>query len=82
MFGVLGWARTNLLYNVIALDEYALYMDTDSIKLKDGFNMKVIENYNKKVLETIENVSKDRGIPIERFSPKDKDGIEHTLRFI
>lgn len=82
MFGVLGWARTNLLYNVIALDEYALYMDTDSIKLKDGFNMKVIENYNRKVLETIENVSKDRGIPIERFLPKDKDGIEHTLRFI
>jgi hypothetical protein len=41
--------------------------------------MNVINEYNEGVMETIRKVSKDRGIPIERFSPKDKDGIEHTL---
>lgn len=74
-----AWARNNLLRNVVKLDEYCLYCDTDSAKLKEGFNMNVINEYNEGVMETIRKVSKDRGIPIERFSPKDKDGIEHTL---
>ena len=44
---VTAYARSNLLKNVIQLDEKAVYMDTDSIKLKEGYNKKVIENYNK-----------------------------------
>ena len=74
-----GWARLNLLSNVVKLDEFCLYCDTDSCKLRDGFNLKIIEDYNKKVYATIEKVCYERGIPKTRFSPKDKDGVPHTL---
>lgn len=64
---------------MIQLDEYTIYADTDSLKLKKGYNKEVIENYNKQVMERIENVSKLLDINISKFSPKDSDGIEHPL---
>lgn len=76
---VTAWARYNLLTNLVKLDKYVLYSDTDSLKLKDGFDNSIIENYNKSVIEKIEKVSKELDIPIEKFKPKDKDGIEHIL---
>lgn len=79
MYGQHGLARFNLLSNVVKLDEYCLYCDTDSAKLKDGFDEKIIENYNYNVYATIDKVCKERGIDKSRFSPKDKDGISHTL---
>lgn len=72
-------ARNNLLKNVIKLDEQVLYCDTDSMKIKKPFDIKVIEDYNKEVEKQIEKASSDLDIPIEKFKPKDIKGIEHTI---
>ena len=74
-----SWARTNLEYNIIKLDEYLLYSDTDSCKLRNGYDKSVIKNYNKSVKERIRYVSKLLNIPFEKYSPKDINGEEHLL---
>jgi hypothetical protein len=61
------------------LDEYCIYSDTDSLKLKSGYDIKVIEKYNKEVLKRIKEASNELDIPIEKFSPKDIKGVEHPL---
>lgn len=76
---VTAWARYNLLTNVIKNDEYSIYCDTDSMKLKEGFNSKAIDDYNTKVLEKIKIASKELEIPIEKFAPKDSKGKEHII---
>lgn len=76
---VTAFARSNLLKNVIQLDEYVVYCDTDSMKLKEGYNKEVIENYNKFVINKIKHVSKILDIPYEKFSPKDSKGERHIL---
>lgn len=76
---VTAHARNNLLRNLIALDEYVIYSDTDSLKLKQGYNKKIIDEYNKKVIEKIKNASEILEIPIEHFAPKDSEGISHML---
>ena len=76
---VTAYARSNLLKNVIKLDEYVIYCDTDSMKLKQGYNKNVIEEYNNFVHKKIEYVSKTLEIPIEKFSPKDVFGERHIL---
>ena len=74
-----AWARNNLIRNVIKLDKYCIYVDTDSLKLKEGFDIKVIQDYNKFVYNLINTVSKKFNIPFDYFKPKDKDGIEHLI---
>jgi hypothetical protein len=54
-------------------------MDTDSIKLKEGYDKTVIEDYNKFVVKKLQHVSKLFNIPIDRFCPKDSKGVEHML---
>lgn len=76
---VTAFARSNLLKNVIQLDEYVVYCDTDSMKLKEGYNKKVIEDYNKFVINKLKHVSKLLDIPYEKFSPKDSKGEKHIL---
>lgn len=76
---VTAWARYNLLTNVIKQDEYCVYCDTDSMKLKEGFDLEAIEKYNKKVLEKIEIASKELEIPIEKFAPEDSKGKKHII---
>ena len=76
---ITAYARRNLIENLIKLDDKVLYADTDSLKLEDGFDISVIENYNKKVEEKIKNVCKDLELPIEKFKPKDSKGKEHCL---
>lgn len=76
---VTAYARSNLLKNVIKLDEYVVYCDTDSMKLKEGYNKKVIEEYNNFVINKIKRISKLFDIPFERFAPKDSKGQEHIL---
>lgn len=68
-----------MLSNLIKLDNKTIYADTDSLKLEAGFDQNVIDEYNMKVLEKIKKVSNDLEIPIEKFSPVDKDGKEHTI---
>ena len=75
--------RYNLLKNVIKNDSNGLcnviYCDTDSMKLRKGYDKKVIEDYNNFVENKIKKTSDILDIPISKFSPKDKKGIKHTL---
>lgn len=76
---VTAYARDNLLRRVIELDEYVVYCDTDSIKLRTGFDENIFNEYNKSVLDKIKYVSNLLNIDINRFSPKDIKGISHPL---
>lgn len=76
---VTSWARFNLLSNLIKLDKYQVYADTDSLKLLNGYDKNVIINYNKEVKERIKFVSNLLKIPIEKFQPKDIKGEKHLL---
>lgn len=76
---VTAYARRNLLENALALDDWSIYFDTDSIKVAPGYDKKIIENYNKKVIDKLKKVSKDLGISFNKFSPTDIKGNNHTL---
>ena len=76
---VTAYARANLLKNVMKLDKWAIYMDTDSIKLLEGYDKSIIEHYNQTVRNRIKYVSNKLHIDISRYSPKDKKGKEHML---
>lgn len=76
---VTAYARDNLLRRLIALDEYVLYADTDSLKLKRGYDKTVFEKYNKSVEERIRFVSKVLNIPFDKFAPEDVYNKKHLL---
>ena len=76
---VTAYARDNLLRRVIALDQYVVYCDTDSIKCVQGYDKKIFDDYNKTVVEKIKNVSEILNIPYEKYSPTDSKGIPHLL---
>lgn len=76
---VTAYARNNLLRNVIKLDDYVIYCDTDSMKLAEGYDKTVIEDYNKFVQGKIKFVSEQLQIDIDKYKPEDVDGIEHML---
>ena len=40
-----AWARDNLLRRLIALDDYVLYADTDSLKLRSGYDKNIFIEY-------------------------------------
>lgn len=69
---VTAHARYNLLNNLVKLDEYVIYSDTDSLKLKQGYNKEIIENYNQSVIEKIKKVSNLLEIDINKYQPCDK----------
>ena len=72
-------ARNNLLENLIKLDDHVIYSDTDSLKLRNGFNKKVIDDYNKSVIDRLKKVSEILKIDYDKFSPEDSKGIKHPL---
>lgn len=74
-----SWARFNLISNLIKLDKYVIYADTDSLKLCGKFDINIIKNYNESVKQKIEKVSKELEIDINKFMPKDSKGIAHEL---
>ena len=76
---VTAYARNNLLSNLVKLDKYQVYADTDSLKLLNGYDRKVIDDYNKKVVERIKYVSEILNIPYDKYCPKDIKGEEHLL---
>lgn len=76
---VTAYARWNLLTNIMKLDEYVVYADTDSIKVKEGYDKNVITEYNEKVKKRIEFVSNVLKIPMNRYAPKDIKGKERML---
>ena len=63
---------------VVNMDRLVAYYDTDSIKGKGNVGH-VIENYNKGVIERIKQSSKDNGIDLALYMPKDRKGKEHPL---
>lgn len=65
---------------MIKLDENCIYSDTDSLKVFGDYDKSVIENYNKSVVERIKKVSSQLEIPIEKYAPKDNEGVPHMLR--
>ena len=74
-----AWARFNLLTNLVKYDTNVLYADTDSLKLYGDYDINILNNYNKSVKEKIKKVSEELEIDINKFSPKDIYGEEHTL---
>ena len=76
---VTAYARNNLLRRVVDLDEYVVYCDTDSCKLKDGYNKEIFTSYNESVKKRIETVSKLLNINVNKFSPKDIKGNSHMM---
>lgn len=76
---ITAYARNNLLKNLLKLDEYVIYADTDSLKLRKGYNKQVIDEYNEFVKRKIKHVSELLNIPYEKFAPKDIKGKERML---
>ena len=56
-----------------------MYADTDSIKLAQGYDIKIIENYNKKVIKKLKNVAEKLQISFSKFAPEDIKGNKHCL---
>ena len=76
---ITAYSRFNLISNIINLDNYMIYADTDSIKLVQGYDKNIIENYNKKVIKKLKNVSEKLNIPFSKFAPEDIKGNKHCL---
>lgn len=76
---VTAHARNCLLENVLKLDDYACYMDTDSIKLVEGYDKNVFDEYNKSVIERIKYVSEKLHFNFNDYAPMDKNGKRHPL---
>lgn len=76
---ITAYARRNLLQNICKLDDYCIYADTDSVKVRKGYRKSIIEDYNKKVKQRIKRVSKLLHIPMEMYEPKDIKGEKHLL---
>ena len=74
-----SWARDCLIRRIMALDEYMIYADTDSLKLLPNYNKKILEDYNKSVEERIKFVSSILKIPFEKYAPEDIKGERHLL---
>lgn len=76
---VTAYARRNLIQNIIKLDKYNIYSDTDSLKLMQGYDKKIIDDYNELVKLRILKVSKKLNIDYNRFQPIDCKGKRHLL---
>lgn len=74
-----AYARNNLIQNILKLDKYLVYSDTDSVKVKEGFDKNVILNYNKSVVNKIKQVCSDLDLNFEDFEPVDVKGNKHLL---
>ena len=86
-----SWARDALLRRLLdikddkgniikkGLDEYMIYADTDSLKLREGYDRSIIDDYNKSVEEKIKFVSSVLNIPFEKYCPLDSKGKKHML---
>ena len=75
-----AWARYNLLTCLLKLDKWVAYSDTDSLKLLEGYDQSVIDEYNENVIKKIKKVCLDLELNEDDFSPADIYGEKHTLR--
>lgn len=71
---VTAYARRNLFTVLLALDPYVVYSDTDSLKLRPGYDQDVILRYNKAAVKKTRDVCKKLGLDPKAFAPKDIKG--------
>ena len=77
---VTAYAREKLFRMMLKMGLNYIYADTDSNKIKYFDKLQdLIEEENRYITYSIEEVATERGIPIERFKPKDIKGKEHPL---
>lgn len=76
---VTAHARNNLLRNIMKLDEYVVYSDTDSIKLLSGYDKNVIDEYNLGVENRLKYVSNLMNIDYSKFEPTDIKGKKRLI---
>ena len=74
-----AYARNNLIRNIMKLDDYQVYADTDSLKLAEGYDENVIKEYNRNVEKRIKMVSEELRIPLVKFAPTDIKGKVRML---
>lgn len=76
-----AYARRNLIGTILEgnIDDYLIYTDTDSLKLKYGYDKSIIENYNKRVHEKIKKMCEVLNIDEKLYKPLDIKGKEHIL---
>lgn len=75
---ITAYARNNLWTIVKQLDDYTVYLDTDSDKLVQGYDKSVIDRYNARVLARQEELADAMQVSIDMFrpiSPKGKQAI-------
>lgn len=75
---VTAYARRNLWRGILAIDQYVIYCDTDSIKCVHT-DTDFFENYNKEIAEREKKRAGMLGVDETLFAPKDKFGVEHRL---
>ncbi|MEE1059226.1 MAG: hypothetical protein U0K92_07580 [Treponema sp.] len=49
------------------------------MKLEEGFDEKIIKDYNLQVVEKLKKVAHEHGVNVKRFAPEDKNGQRHIL---
>lgn len=76
---VTAYARNNLIKNVMKLDSFVIYCDTDSMKLAENYDKNVILDYNNFVEQKINRVAKVLDIDINKFMPVDQKGNKRML---
>lgn len=75
---VTAYNRRALLTPLGEIDEDVTYSDTDSI-IYEGDHDDTFERWNNYIMDEIKKAAEELNIPIERFKPKDKKGIEHPI---
>lgn len=76
---VTAYARNNLIKNVMKLDTFVIYCDTDSMKLAENYDKNVILDYNNFVEKKINRVAKVLDIDVNKFMPTDQKGNKRML---
>ena len=76
---VTAYARNNLIKNVMKLDTFVIYCDTDSMKLAENYDKNIILDYNNFVEQKINRVAKVLDIDINKFMPVDQKGNKKML---
>lgn len=74
-----SWGRKALLENLLALDRFVVYADTDSLKLFPGYDPEIIENHNRMIRERTLEVCRKFKYSLDEFQPKDINGIPHPM---
>jgi hypothetical protein len=77
---ITAYARKNLFTAIYEFGEDYVYSDTDSVKGQNIENhMTYIEDYNKRMIQKLDEAMKHHGINKESYKPKTIKGVEKIL---